>query len=163
MCFFVQRSFPFIYYSAEKSFLAPHYWQSQPGLCQLQNFAPSSALPASPLSPCACCPSCCFCDRPCYLLVSFPGPWKQCDSLPEGWHLERLLSSLQGDAGPVCSAHAAQQPPEAAVLWWIRHRSVGMGKEEEDEREGGVCSPWGHFMLWSHLPEWGAAEGRKLL
>lgn len=56
-----------------------------------------------------------------------PGPWKQCDSLPEGWHLEWLLSSLQGDAGPVHTAHTAQQPPEAAVRRRLWHRFVSSG------------------------------------
>lgn len=67
-----------------------------------------------------------FCDHLRYLLLSFPGPWKQRDSLPEGWHLERLLSSLQGDAGPVHAAHTAQQPPEAAVRRRLRHRFVSI-------------------------------------
>lgn len=67
-----------------------------------------------------------FCDHR-HCLLSFPGPWKQCDSLPEGWDLERLLSSLQGDAGPVRTAHAAQQPPEAAVHRRLRNRFVSIG------------------------------------
>lgn len=75
-----------------------------------------------------------FCDHLRYLLP-FPGPWKQRDSLPEGWHLERLLSSLQGDAGPVRAAHAAQQPPEAAVRRRLRHRFVSIAP---GPRRGGM-------------------------
>lgn len=89
-------------------------------------------LPSQPV----CCPCCRFCDHPRYLLLSFPGPWKQRDSLPEGWHLERLLSSLQGNAGPVRPAHAAQQPPEAAVLRRLRHRSVSISSEGDEEEDG---------------------------
>lgn len=155
MCICMQCRFPFFYSLEENSFLPPRAGSPNWGLFQLQqNFAPSSALPASHFSACPCC---CFCDHPRYLLLSFPGPWKQCDSLPEGWHLERLLSSLQGNAGPVRTAHAAQQPPEAAVCRWLRHRFVsispghlpwgdaaqmgvgsnGTGDEEEDGNERG--------------------------
>lgn len=105
--------------------LAPRAGSPNWRLLQLrQNFAPTSALPVSPRSACPCR---CFHDHPRYLLLSFPGPRKQRDSLPEGRHLERLLSSLQGDAGPVRAAHAAQQPPEAAVRRRLRHRFVSIG------------------------------------
>lgn len=119
----MQCGLPFFYSLEENSFLPCRAGSPNRGLFQLQqNFVPSSALPASHFS---ACPWCCLCDHPCYLL-SFPGPGKQCDSLPEGWHLERLLSSLQGNAGPVRTAHAAQQPPEAAVRRRLRHRFVSI-------------------------------------
>lgn len=118
----VQVSF-FLFFG-RKLLLLPRAGSPNWGLFQLQqNFGPSSSLPASHFS---ACPHCWFCDYSRCLLLSFPGPWKQRDSLPEGWHLERLLSSLQGNAGPVCAAHTAQQPPEAAVRRRLRHRFVSI-------------------------------------
>lgn len=84
------------------------------------------------------------------LIISFPGPWQQRDPLQEGWHLERVLPPVQGDAGAVCSAHPAQQPPEAAVCWWLWHRWVS------------IPNTWPHMGAGSRRPGNGREGGKSL-
>lgn len=137
----------FILWKKPLSCPPPRAGSPNQGLFQLQqNFSPSSALLNSHLSASPCY----FCANPHHLLLSLAGPGEQRDPLPEGWHLERVLPPVQGDAGTVCSAHPAQQPPEAAVHRRLRHRwatpptpvprwEQAAGDQEEDgnDREGG--------------------------
>lgn len=138
MCFCVQHSLPVIYYSAEKSFLVPQDWQSHLGLSQLQNFAPSLALPASPFSPCVCCPCCCFCDCPCYYSLSRSqgrgsnvihcrkdGTWSG------SFHLCREMQGQCALPTQLNSHLKLQCSGGYGIGLWA------WGGEEEDEREGG--------------------------
>lgn len=163
VCVCEQCRFPFLYSLGENSFLPRQGWQPQPGAF------PAPAELCSQLSSTHFLPlslSWLFLN-PHYLLLSFPGPWEQRDPLPEGRHLERVLPPVQGDAGAVCSAHPAQQPPEAAVRRRLRHRWVSTperlspdGSRQQDTRkrmgmtgrEEGACSPSSH-LLWTYLPE----------
>lgn len=62
------------------------------------------------------------------VLLWCSGTREQHHPLPEGWHLERLLPPVPGDARPVLGPGPAQQQPQVAVPGRLRHRYSGRAR-----------------------------------